>query len=84
MEVLAADLALRAMLGKKSLIVKLLHFFIKINDKRNVLVFLYLSQVYCCVGMLSITGHLHLIKADSLGWWLCERQLPSGGIKTLH
>ena len=35
--------------------------------------------MYCCVGMLSITGHLHLIKPDSLGWWLCERQLPSGG-----
>jgi len=29
--------------------------------------------------MLSITGHLHHIKADKLGWWLCERQLPSGG-----
>ena len=39
----------------------------------------YYRQVYCCVGMLSITGHLHLIKADTLGWWLCERQLPSGG-----
>jgi len=25
-------------------------------------------------------GHLHLIDADRLGWWLCERQLPSGGL----
>merc|ERR1711928_237626 len=38
------------------------------------------AQVYCCVGMLSITGHLHHSKADKLGWWLCERQLPSGGL----
>ncbi len=30
--------------------------------------------------MLSITGHLHLLKTDALGWWLSERQLPSGGI----
>ncbi|KAG5306376.1 PGTB2 transferase, partial [Pseudoatta argentina] len=25
-------------------------------------------------------GHLHLIDADRLGWWLCERQLSSGGL----
>lgn len=25
-------------------------------------------------------GHLHEIDADQLGWWLCERQLPSGGL----
>ena len=30
--------------------------------------------------MLSITGRLDLVKADTLGWWLCERQLPSGGL----
>ncbi|XP_035721467.1 geranylgeranyl transferase type-2 subunit beta-like isoform X2 [Vespa mandarinia] len=30
--------------------------------------------VYCCVGLLSITD------ADRLAWWLCERQLPSGGL----
>lgn len=23
---------------------------------------------------------MHLIDADRLGWWLCERQLPSGGL----
>ena len=25
-------------------------------------------------------GHLHCVDADLLGWWLCERQLPSGGL----
>jgi geranylgeranyl transferase type-2 subunit beta len=39
-----------------------------------------LLQIYCCVGMLSIVGQLHRINADTLGWWLCERQLPSGGL----
>jgi geranylgeranyl transferase type-2 subunit beta len=28
----------------------------------------------------TFSGHLHLIDADRLGWWLCERQLPSGGL----
>ncbi|XP_063239302.1 geranylgeranyl transferase type-2 subunit beta isoform X2 [Bacillus rossius redtenbacheri] len=36
--------------------------------------------IYCCVGMLSVTGQLHRLDADLLGWWLCERQLPSGGL----
>ncbi|KAM7162391.1 geranylgeranyl transferase type-2 subunit beta isoform 2-T2 [Macrochelys suwanniensis] len=31
-------------------------------------------------GFLAITGQLHQINADLLGWWLCERQLPSGGL----
>lgn len=38
------------------------------------------GQVYCCIGMLSITGQLFRVKVDTLGWWLCERQLPSGGL----
>ena len=25
-------------------------------------------------------GQLHNVDADLLGWWLCERQLPSGGL----
>lgn len=29
---------------------------------------------------LIFTGNLHLINADTLGYWLCERQLPSGGL----
>lgn len=36
--------------------------------------------VYCCLGSLSIAGQLHRIDADLLGWWLAERQLPSGGL----
>jgi len=39
-----------------------------------------LFQIYCCVGMLAILGRLHHVNADMLGWWLCERQLPSGGL----
>uniref|UniRef100_A0A4W3IJH9 Geranylgeranyl transferase type-2 subunit beta n=1 Tax=Callorhinchus milii TaxID=7868 RepID=A0A4W3IJH9_CALMI len=38
------------------------------------------GQIYCCTGFLAITGQLHHINADLLGWWLCERQLPSGGL----
>ncbi|KAG8042147.1 hypothetical protein G9C98_000138 [Cotesia typhae] len=36
--------------------------------------------IYCCLGFLSITGRLDLVDVDRLGWWLCERQLPSGGL----
>lgn len=39
-----------------------------------------LHQVYCCVGALAIAGALYHVDADQLGWWLCERQLPSGGL----
>uniref|UniRef100_A0A8B9EG54 protein geranylgeranyltransferase type II n=1 Tax=Anser cygnoides TaxID=8845 RepID=A0A8B9EG54_ANSCY len=38
------------------------------------------GQIYCCTGFLAITDQLHQINADLLGWWLCERQLPSGGL----
>jgi geranylgeranyl transferase type-2 subunit beta len=38
------------------------------------------GQIYCCVGALAITGNLYRIDGDQLGWWLCERQLPSGGL----
>ncbi|MCJ8740476.1 hypothetical protein PDJAM_G00059380 [Pangasius djambal] len=37
-------------------------------------------MIYCCTGFLSITGQLQQVNADLLGWWLCERQLPSGGL----
>lgn len=36
--------------------------------------------IYCCVGFLSITKQLHRIDTEKLCWWLCERQLPSGGL----
>ena len=39
-----------------------------------------LCQVYCCVGALAVANALHHVDADQLGWWLCERQLPSGGL----
>nr|CAB3265392.1 geranylgeranyl transferase type-2 subunit beta-like [Phallusia mammillata] len=38
------------------------------------------GQIYCCVGALAILGELHHVDANLLGWWLCERQLPSGGL----
>ena len=37
-------------------------------------------QIYCCLGALAIADSLHNVNADMLGWWLCERQLPSGGL----
>ncbi|MCL7036878.1 hypothetical protein MKW94_030266 [Papaver nudicaule] len=33
------------------------------------------GQIFCCVGALAITGSLHHIDKDLLGWWLCERQV---------
>ncbi|KAG8655694.1 hypothetical protein MANES_04G060700v8 [Manihot esculenta] len=38
------------------------------------------GQIFCCVGALAITGSLHLVDKDLLGWWLCERQVKSGGL----
>ena len=34
----------------------------------------------CWAGFLAITSQLHQVNSDLLGWWLCERQLPSGGL----
>ncbi|KAI7981667.1 Geranylgeranyl transferase type-2 subunit beta 1 [Camellia lanceoleosa] len=38
------------------------------------------TVVFCCVGALAITGSLYHIDKDLLGWWLCERQVKSGGL----
>lgn len=42
------------------------------------------KQKNCFIGSLYkkhlFTGYLHLVNADLLGWWLCERQLNSGGL----
>lgn len=38
------------------------------------------AYVYCCVGSLSLANRLDLVDAEQLGWWLFERQLPSGGL----
>lgn len=42
--------------------------------------FFFSLQIYCCLGALAIADSLHHVNADMLGWWLCERQLPSGGL----
>jgi hypothetical protein len=38
------------------------------------------TPVFCCVGALAIVDALEHVDADLLGWWLCERQLPNGGL----
>jgi geranylgeranyl transferase type-2 subunit beta len=38
------------------------------------------GQIFCCVGALAIARAGHRIDRDLLAWWLCERQLPSGGL----
>ena len=38
------------------------------------------TTVLCCVSALAITGSLHRIDKDLLGWWLSERQVKSGGL----
>ncbi|KAI3822616.1 hypothetical protein L1987_10211 [Smallanthus sonchifolius] len=41
---------------------------------------LHTGQIFCCIGALAITGCLHYVDKDLLGWWLCERQVKSGGL----
>ena len=41
---------------------------------------IHFIPVFTCVGALAILGRLNEVDADLLGWWLCERQLPSGGL----
>lgn len=38
------------------------------------------GQTFCCVGLLAIAKELSYLDKDLLGWWLCERQLPDGGL----
>lgn len=38
------------------------------------------GQVFTCVAALSIAGALSSCQTDLLGWWLCERQCPGGGL----
>ena len=38
------------------------------------------GQVFTCVGALAIAGALDVCQRDLLGWWLCERQTPGGGL----
>lgn len=38
------------------------------------------GQIFCAVGALCIGNALHRIDQDRLGYWLAERQLPTGGL----
>eukprot|EP00042_Codosiga_hollandica_P047962 m.528969 g.528969 ORF g.528969 m.528969 type:complete len:366 (+) comp57563_c0_seq21:944-2041(+) len=38
------------------------------------------GQIYCCISALAVVGELERVDADLIGWWLAERQLPSGGL----
>lgn len=33
-----------------------------------------------CIAALAILDQLKLVDADNVGWWLAERQTPSGGL----
>jgi prenyltransferase beta subunit len=61
---------LELFLGQKLMLAKVLQFSMACFHK----------SVFCCVGALAIVGALHHVDKDLLGWWLCERQLPSGGL----
>jgi len=38
------------------------------------------GQIFCAVGALAIGNAMHHVDSGVLGWWLCERQLPMGGL----
>ncbi|KAF5381608.1 hypothetical protein D9615_005429 [Tricholomella constricta] len=38
------------------------------------------GQVFVCVAALAILDRLDEVDVETLGWWLCERQLPNGGL----
>ncbi|KAK7206863.1 terpenoid cyclases/protein prenyltransferase alpha-alpha toroid [Myxozyma melibiosi] len=38
------------------------------------------GQIFVCVAALAIADRLDLVDRDLLSWWLCERQVPSGGL----
>ncbi|KAF8627902.1 hypothetical protein AX15_004180 [Amanita polypyramis BW_CC] len=38
------------------------------------------GQVFVCVAALAILDRLDVVDYETLGWWLCERQLPNGGL----
>ncbi|KAA1470921.1 terpenoid cyclases/Protein prenyltransferase [Dentipellis sp. KUC8613] len=37
------------------------------------------AQVFVCTATLAILDRLDIVDEKTLGWWLAERQLPSGG-----
>ena len=38
------------------------------------------SQVWVCVAALALADRLDIVDRKALGWWISERQLPSGGL----
>jgi len=58
----------------------MLHVWIEFNLKYVKFFLFVVTVVFCCVGALAITGSLHHVDKDLLGWWLCERQVKSGGL----
>ncbi|AGO12098.1 AaceriAEL268Wp [[Ashbya] aceris (nom. inval.)] len=41
------------------------------------------AQAFTCIGALAIVGRLGDLSArqlEDIGWWLCERQVPEGGL----
>ncbi len=40
----------------------------------------FLLQVWVCTAALAILDRLDVVDLPTLGWWLAERQLPSGGM----
>ncbi|KAH9290381.1 hypothetical protein KI387_034498, partial [Taxus chinensis] len=38
------------------------------------------GKTFCCVGALAISGVLAHVDRDLLGWWLCEREVKTGGL----
>jgi len=38
------------------------------------------SQVFTCLGALAILNRIEEVDAETLAWWLAERQLPNGGL----
>lgn len=41
------------------------------------------AQAFCCLGALAIVGRLNVFtdsQIEEIGWWLCERQIPEGGL----
>uniref|UniRef100_A0A0D9X9N8 Geranylgeranyl transferase type II subunit beta n=1 Tax=Leersia perrieri TaxID=77586 RepID=A0A0D9X9N8_9ORYZ len=67
------------LLMSKRLLITLLDFKTRM-DHFLVIFGVKLTLVFCCVGALAITGALHHIDRDLLGWWLCERQCKEGGL----
>merc|ERR1711865_405509 len=38
------------------------------------------GQIFTCVGALAVVDALDVVDTDLLGWWLAERQTPTGGL----